>query len=94
MFVKRVDFTFAKLYYFKSMLSLKVLLSQVAFLIILVFIYAFLGFVEFIESIALSEVSKEKAIQKFLRQHNPSETGPYGIAAEVMDNYLKSCGKI
>ncbi|KAK3732085.1 hypothetical protein RRG08_026470 [Elysia crispata] len=49
------------------------------------------GFVEFIESIALSEVSKEKAIQKFLRQHNPSETGPYGIAAEVMDNYLKSC---
>ncbi|RUS87925.1 hypothetical protein EGW08_004341 [Elysia chlorotica] len=49
------------------------------------------GFVEFIESIALSEVSKEKAIQKFLRQHNPSENGPYGIAAEVMDNYLKSC---
>ncbi|XP_005106443.1 phosphatidylinositol 3-kinase catalytic subunit type 3 [Aplysia californica] len=49
------------------------------------------GFVEFIESIALSEVSKEKAIQKFLRQHNPSESGPYGIAAEVMDNYVKSC---
>uniref|UniRef100_A0A0B7AR12 Phosphatidylinositol 3-kinase catalytic subunit type 3 n=1 Tax=Arion vulgaris TaxID=1028688 RepID=A0A0B7AR12_9EUPU len=49
------------------------------------------GFVQYVESIALSEVSKEKAIQKFLRQHNPSETGPYGIAAEVMDNYVKSC---
>lgn len=50
------------------------------------------GFVQYVESIALSEVSKEKAIQKFLRQHNPSETGPYGIAGEVMDNYVKSCG--
>ncbi|CAG5116986.1 unnamed protein product [Candidula unifasciata] len=49
------------------------------------------GFVQYVESIALSEVSKEKAIQKFLRQHNPSETGPYGIAGEVMDNYVKSC---
>ncbi|KAI8788980.1 phosphatidylinositol 3-kinase catalytic subunit type 3 [Biomphalaria glabrata] len=49
------------------------------------------GFVQFIESIALSELSKEKAIQKFLRQHNPSETGPFGIVPEVMENYVKSC---
>lgn len=49
------------------------------------------GFVEFIESKALSEVSKEKQIQKFLREHNPSDSGPYGIAAHVMDNYVKSC---
>ncbi|XP_059151424.1 phosphatidylinositol 3-kinase catalytic subunit type 3-like [Physella acuta] len=49
------------------------------------------GLVQYVESIALSEVSKEKAIQKFLRQHNPSDTGPFGIVPEVMDNYVKSC---
>ncbi|CAL1527700.1 unnamed protein product, partial [Lymnaea stagnalis] len=49
------------------------------------------GFVQYIESKALSELSKEKAIQNYLRQHNPSETGPFGIAPEVMDNYVKSC---
>lgn len=54
----------------------------------------FAGFVQYIESIPLSMVSKEKAIQKYLRDYNPSESAPYGIAAEVMDNYVKSCGKL
>ena len=29
--------------------------------------------------------------QNYFRKHNPSESGPYGIAAEVMDTYVKSC---
>lgn len=68
-------------------------MSNVSFLYSKQVLALSVGFVQYIESIALSEVSKEKAIQKFLRQHNPSDTDPYGIAAEVMDNYVKSCGK-
>lgn len=33
----------------------------------------------------------EGGIQNFFRKHVPSETGPYGIASEVMDTYIKSC---
>lgn len=31
--------------------------------------------------------------QSFFRKHAPSEKGPYGISSEVMDTYVKSCGK-
>ncbi|KAG8535629.1 hypothetical protein GDO81_028125, partial [Engystomops pustulosus] len=27
----------------------------------------------------------------FFRKHAPSDKGPYGISAEVMDTYVKSC---
>ncbi|ESP05458.1 hypothetical protein LOTGIDRAFT_181298 [Lottia gigantea] len=50
------------------------------------------GFVQFVESSAVAEVLyKDGSIQNFFRKHNPSENGPYGIAHEVMDNYVKSC---
>ncbi|KAK6179522.1 hypothetical protein SNE40_011856 [Patella caerulea] len=50
------------------------------------------GFVQFIESFAVAEVlDKDGTIQNFFRKHAPSENGPYGIAPEVMDNYVKSC---
>ncbi|KAK8752497.1 hypothetical protein OTU49_005873 [Cherax quadricarinatus] len=50
------------------------------------------GFVQFIESYAVADVLRtEGGIQSFFRKHAPSETGPYGIAAEVMDTYIKSC---
>ncbi|XP_045125770.1 phosphatidylinositol 3-kinase catalytic subunit type 3-like [Portunus trituberculatus] len=50
------------------------------------------GFVQFIESHAVADVLRtEGGIQNFFRRHAPSETGPYGIAPEVMDTYIRSC---
>ena len=33
------------------------------------------------------------SFQNFFRKYAPSDNGPYGISAEVMDTYVKSCGK-
>lgn len=50
------------------------------------------GFVQFIESTSVAEVlANEGSIQNFFRKHAPSENCPYGIAADVMDSYVKSC---
>lgn len=50
------------------------------------------GFMQFVESVAVAEVlASEGCIQNFFRKHAPSEKGPYGISAEVMDTYVKSC---
>ncbi|XP_053595739.1 phosphatidylinositol 3-kinase catalytic subunit type 3 [Microplitis demolitor] len=50
------------------------------------------GFLQFIESITVAEVlASEGSILSFFRKHHPSETGPYGIAPEVMDTYVRSC---
>lgn len=50
------------------------------------------GFMQFIQSVPVAEVlDTEGSIQNFFRKHAPSETGPYGISAEVMDTYVKSC---
>ncbi|CAB3384337.1 Hypothetical predicted protein [Cloeon dipterum] len=50
------------------------------------------GLVQFVESMPVAEVlATEGTIQNFFRKHNPSENGPYGIAAEVMDTYVRSC---
>jgi hypothetical protein len=38
-------------------------------------------------------LATEGTIQNFFRRHNPSENGPYGIAADVMDTYVRSCGQ-
>lgn len=52
-----------------------------------------LGFVQYVESVSVREVSDtEGSILNFFRKHHPSETGPYGIAADVMDSYIRSCG--
>lgn len=52
------------------------------------------GFVQYIESVSVREVSDtEGSILNFFRKHNPSDSGPYGIAAETMDSYIRSCGK-
>ncbi|GIY14385.1 phosphatidylinositol 3-kinase catalytic subunit type 3, partial [Caerostris extrusa] len=49
------------------------------------------GFVQYIESTAINAVLDEhKDIQSFFRAHAPSENGPFGIAADVMENYVKS----
>ncbi|RMC00722.1 hypothetical protein DUI87_22749 [Hirundo rustica rustica] len=53
------------------------------------------GFMQFIPSVPVAEVlATEETIQNFFRKHAPSETGPHGISAEVMDTYVKSCGKL
>ncbi|KAH0534285.1 phosphatidylinositol 3-kinase catalytic subunit type 3 [Cotesia glomerata] len=50
------------------------------------------GFLQFIESTTVAEVlASEGSILSFFRKHHPSETGPYGIAPEVMDTYVRSC---
>lgn len=50
------------------------------------------GFMQFIQSVPVAEVlDTEGSIQNFFRKYAPSETGPYGISAEVMDTYVKSC---
>ncbi|XP_069694046.1 phosphatidylinositol 3-kinase catalytic subunit type 3 isoform X1 [Periplaneta americana] len=50
------------------------------------------GFLQYIESTPVAEVlGTEGSIQNFFRKHHPSETGPFGIAPEVMDTYVSSC---
>lgn len=31
------------------------------------------------------------SIHNFFRKHHPQENGPYGIAPEIMDTYVRSC---
>ena len=51
------------------------------------------GFVQYIESVSVREVSDtEGSILNFFRKYHPSDSGPYGIAADVMDSYIRSCG--
>jgi hypothetical protein len=51
------------------------------------------GFVQFIDSIGVADIlAADGSIQNFLKKHAPMEGAPYGIAPEVMDNYVKSCG--
>ncbi|XP_072270084.1 phosphatidylinositol 3-kinase catalytic subunit type 3 [Pyxicephalus adspersus] len=51
-----------------------------------------LGFMQFIQSVPVAEVlATEGSIQNFFRKYAPSDKGPYGISAEVMDTYVKSC---
>ncbi|XP_028821207.1 phosphatidylinositol 3-kinase catalytic subunit type 3 isoform X2 [Denticeps clupeoides] len=50
------------------------------------------GFMQFVQSVPVAEVlATEGNIQSFFRKHAPSDKGPYGISAEVMDTYVKSC---
>ncbi|KAL4681117.1 hypothetical protein H8957_006986 [Semnopithecus entellus] len=50
------------------------------------------GFMQFIQSVPVAEVlDTEGSIQELFRKYAPSENGPNGISAEVMDTYVKSC---
>lgn len=50
------------------------------------------GFVQYIDSLPVAEVlATEGTIQNFFRKYHPSETGPYGIAPDIMDTYVRSC---
>ncbi|KNC76754.1 hypothetical protein SARC_10762, partial [Sphaeroforma arctica JP610] len=46
----------------------------------------------FIESISVAAVlDGEGSVQNFFRKYNSDTAGPYGIKAEVMDTYIRSC---
>lgn len=50
------------------------------------------GFMQYIDSITVAEVlATEGSIHNFFRKHHPCETGPYGIASDIMDTYIRSC---
>lgn len=58
------------------------------------FMFSISGFVQFIESVSVAEaLASEGSIQNYFRKQAPAEGVPYGISQEVMDNYVKSCGK-
>lgn len=52
------------------------------------------GFVQFVESVAVAEVlNLHTGIQNFFKICAPCENTSYGFQPEVMDNFVKSCGK-
>jgi hypothetical protein len=58
-------------------------------------LFVCLGFLQYIESTPVAEVlATEGSIQNFFRKHHPSETGPFGIAPDVMETYTSSCGRL
>uniref|UniRef100_A0A914WD78 Phosphatidylinositol 3-kinase catalytic subunit type 3 n=1 Tax=Plectus sambesii TaxID=2011161 RepID=A0A914WD78_9BILA len=50
------------------------------------------GFVQFIDGSPLRDVIAEwSTIQEMFRFYRPSASGPYGVEADVIDNYVRSC---
>jgi len=50
------------------------------------------GFVQFVNAAGIADIlSAEGSILNFFRKYNPCETGPYGVSADCMDTYVKSC---
>ncbi|EEZ98191.1 phosphatidylinositol 3-kinase catalytic subunit type 3 [Tribolium castaneum] len=50
------------------------------------------GFVQYIDSVSVAEaVNAEGSIHNYFRKYHPQENGPYGIAPEIMDSYVRSC---
>ena len=51
------------------------------------------GMLEMVESTSLTDVLKQynNDIQKYLRQHAEDPSGSYGIAENVIDNFVRSC---
>jgi phosphatidylinositol 3-kinase len=55
------------------------------------------GMIQFVESQSLGAIMAEYgSLQAYLRKHNadPGALGTYGIEANVMDTYVRSCGKL
>jgi len=50
------------------------------------------GFVQFVNAAGIADIlSAEGSILNFFRKYNPCESGPYGVTADCMDTYVKSC---
>ena len=52
------------------------------------------GFIENVASQAVAEIIQENdgSILTYLKKHAPADTA-HGISQEVMDTYIRSCGK-
>lgn len=55
------------------------------------------GMVQFVPSSTIGSIVSEYggSLLAYLRQHNPDEgsVGTYGVAPDVLDTYIRSCGK-
>ncbi|XP_052870088.1 phosphatidylinositol 3-kinase catalytic subunit type 3 [Anopheles cruzii] len=50
------------------------------------------GFMQYVDSVTVADaLTSEGSIHNYFRKFNPCETGPFGISAEIMDTYIKSC---
>lgn len=50
------------------------------------------GIMQYIDSVPVAEVlATEGSIHNFFRKYHPCESGPYGIAPDIMDTYIRSC---
>lgn len=50
------------------------------------------GFVQYIDSVTVAEaLTTEGSILNFLKKYNPCDNSPFGVQAETMDCYIKSC---
>ncbi|XP_044761219.1 phosphatidylinositol 3-kinase catalytic subunit type 3 [Coccinella septempunctata] len=50
------------------------------------------GFVQFIDSITVADaLASEGSIQNYFKKHHPQENGPYGIAPDIMNTFVRSC---
>ncbi|VDP07739.1 unnamed protein product [Soboliphyme baturini] len=50
------------------------------------------GFVQYVDSETLRDVLRDwTSIQEYFRHYMPSSSGPFGIEADVVDNYVRSC---
>lgn len=50
------------------------------------------GFLQFVDSVTVAEaLAAEGSIQNFFKKYHPQENGPFGIAPEIMDTYVRSC---
>jgi phosphatidylinositol 3-kinase len=49
------------------------------------------GMVQRIKSQSLDHVIKEGDIHRFFKKFHPDPAGPYGVAADVIDTFVKSC---
>lgn len=53
------------------------------------------GMIQFVPSLPLAVVLSEYNgnLLNFLRKYHPDTNGPFGVAKEVMENYIRSCGE-
>lgn len=53
-----------------------------------------LGFIEFVASRPVAEIQEaDGSILNYLKKHAPANNTAQGISKDVMDNYIRSCGK-
>lgn len=49
------------------------------------------GILEFVPSMPLAQVLAERTIVRYLARHHPDPHGPFGLTADCLDTFVKSC---